>query len=208
MKECIILSGGSVSGNEPIPTITKDTTIISADGGYTNALKFGIKPNVAIGDFDTIDTNRIDTTSTTIKYPTHKDDTDTMLCVKQAIELGSERVLIYGALGGRFDHTIANVQALEYLDVHGVTGYLIDDNNVVTMQSISIKQYRRLPNYKYFSILSVSERSEVSANGLEYPLTNTILTRDFPLGVSNSFLKDTTTVIVHDGLVLIVYSKD
>lgn len=194
-------------GNEYIPNIDNDTLVISADGGYSNALKFNIIPNICIGDFDTLTAN-INPSCKIIKYPPEKDDTDTMLCVKKAISMGYDTIYIYGALGGRFDHTIANIQTLEYITEKNISAYIIDNQNIITMQKDSTRVYNQYSNFKYFSIFSISNSSDVSAIGLKYPLEHTILNRNFPLGISNEILLDSATITVYKGTILIVYSKD
>lgn len=207
MKSCLIFSGGSINGNEYLPNIDDNTLVISADGGYLNALKFNIIPDICMGDFDTL-TIYINPSCKIIKYPPEKDDTDTMLCVKKAISMGYDNIYIYGALGGRFDHTIANIQTLEYITERNITAYIIDNQNIITMQKDSTKDYNYYQDFRYFSIFSVSESSKVSAIGLKYPLEHTILNRNFPLGVSNEILLDSATITVHKGTILVVYSKD
>lgn len=205
MKSCLIFSGGSVIGTEYLPK-NYDLTI-SADGGYLNALKFNIIPDICMGDFDTLKSN-IDLSCEVIKFPPEKDDTDTMICIKKAISMGFDTIYIYGALGGRFDHTMANLQSLEYIKNKNVKGYLIDNQNIVTVQGIGKEKYPNRGEYKYFSIFSLAEKSVLSSSGLKYQLNNTVLTRDFPLGVSNEFQEDFSQITVHSGLVLISYSKD
>ncbi len=207
MKRCIIFSGGNVVGTEYLPSIDDSTLIISADGGYLNALKLNIIPNLCLGDFDTLKVD-IHSSCQMVKFPPEKDDTDTMLCIKEAIYRACDSVYIYGALGGRFDHAMANVQALEYLTNRGTIGYIVDSQNLITMQKESIRTYKNITNFRYFSILSVSHTAEVSADGLKYPLDRTILTREFPLGVSNEILTDTFNITVHNGTILAIYSKD
>lgn len=207
MKQCLIFSGGIVIGNEYLPNITCDTLVISADGGYLNALKFNILPSICMGDFDTLNVD-INSKCEVIKFPSEKDDTDTMLCIKKAISMNCDIIYIYGALGGRFDHTIANVQSLEYMLNKNVIGYIVDTQNVITMQTVSTRLYKNSKHFKYFSILSISDTARVSASGLKYPLNNTVLTKNFPLGVSNEILEDSFSITVHSGTILIVYSKD
>lgn len=207
MNECIVFSGGKLTGKELLKPTTSDTLVLSADGGYLNAIKLGLLPNICIGDFDTLKTT-IDPTCTVLTYPTDKDDTDTMLCVKYALSKGCDSIYIYGALGGRFDHTIANVQTLEYITNSGAVGYLVDSQNIVTMQGISSRVYPKLDDFNYCSILSVSSSAVVTSTGLKYPLSSTTLTRDFPLGVSNVILGTEASITVHSGLVLVTYSKD
>ncbi len=205
LKLGLIFSGGDVSGMEYIPQ--GYSVAISADGGYINALKLGVLPNVCMGDFDTLKTT-IDPHCEVVKLPPEKDDTDTMVCIKRAISMGCDTIYIYGALGGRFDHAMANVQTLEYMHTHGVDGYLVDVQNVITMQGVGTKTYQHRGDFKYFSILSMAESSVVSGKGLKYPLENTHLIRSFPLGVSNEILEEVATLTVHSGLVLVMYSRD
>ncbi|MGN1411817.1 MAG: thiamine diphosphokinase [Oscillospiraceae bacterium] len=205
MKTCLIFSGGHVTGNEHIPS--EYSLTISADGGYLNALKLNIIPNICMGDFDTLKTD-VNSSCEVIKFLPEKDDTDTLICIKKAISMGCDVIYIYGALGGRFDHTFANVQSLEYIERQGVKGYLIDNQNIVTIQGIGTEEYPHRGDFKYFSIFSLSDKSILSSTGLKYPLDNTPLTRDFPLGVSNEIVESFTTITVHTGLILISYSKD
>lgn len=207
LKTCIIFSGGTVTGTEYLPEITSDTFVISADGGYLNALKFNIIPNMCLGDFDTI-TIDINSQCEVVKFPPEKDDTDTMLCIKKAISMGYTDIYIYGALGGRFDHSIANVQSMEYSLQYNVTCHIVDAKNIVTMQRESSRVYSSNKDFKYLSILSLSESAEVSAEGLKYPLEHTNLVRSFPLGVSNETLVDIFRITVHSGTILVIYSKD
>lgn len=205
MKTCLIFSGGQVTGNEYIPNGYSLT--ISADGGYLNALKMDIIPDICMGDFDTLKVD-INPKCEVIKFPPEKDDTDTMICIKKAISMGCDVIYIYGALGGRFDHTMANVQSLEYIEHQGIKGYLIDSQNIVTIQGIGTEKYQHRGDFKYFSIFSLSDKSILSSTGLKYPLDNTPLTRDFPLGVSNEIVQSCANITVHTGLILISYSKD
>ena len=56
--------------------------------------------------------------------PVEKDDTDTLLAVRVALEKGYRDIRIYGAFGGRLDHTLANLATLEFLRQQGANGFL------------------------------------------------------------------------------------
>ncbi len=205
MKTALIFSGGNATGNEYLPC-NYDVTI-SADGGYLNALKFNIVPNICMGDFDTLKTE-INPLCETIKFPPEKDDTDTMLCIKKALSMGCDTIYIYGATGGRFDHTLANLQALTYMLNRNVNPYIVDNQNIITVQKESTRTYSKLDGFKYFSILALTDFVTVSAEGLKYPLDCTTLSCDFPLGVSNEILTPSIDLTVHSGKAYIIYSKD
>jgi thiamine pyrophosphokinase len=140
-------------------------------------------------------------------HPAQKDDTDTMLAVRHACEKKFSQVWIYGGLGGRLDHTLANVQVLCYLAGQGVVGTLVGETDRVTMQlGGTVRRYPRREGW-YFSLFSFSETcSGVSVSGVEYPLCHGVLRRDFPLGVSNHILEDAAEISLQTGILLVVES--
>ena len=181
--------------------------VICADGGYALAKKLGIKPDVLIGDFDTYKKTLPDDCEV-IRHPEQKDDTDTMLAVKLALNRGFKHIVICGATGGRMDHTIANIQTLRYILGHGAYGELIDDGNHVTMQGPGIKVYSRMNGY-YFSMFAYTEEcSGITATGFQYPLKDAVLKSSFPLGVSNKVTGKSGIISLEKGILLIIYSKD
>ncbi|MFA5659567.1 MAG: thiamine pyrophosphokinase, partial [Oscillospiraceae bacterium] len=106
MKKCAVLSGGEIADYSQIDVSQlKDCVIISADSGYYHAKALGLKTDYLIGDFDSIDFVPKDA-SEVIEFPSEKDDTDTMLAIKLALNLGFEDITIVGGLGKRLYHTL------------------------------------------------------------------------------------------------------
>ena len=108
MPVCYIIAAGdcekiSVNKNE-------NDLIIAADGGLKYCERDGIKPDIIIGDFDS--SYQIPTGNNVMVFPVKKDDTDTLLAIKEAIRLGYNRIIISGGVGGELDHLIANIQSL------------------------------------------------------------------------------------------------
>lgn len=205
-KKCYIFAG-SPAAKCSKTEFDSSRYVICADGGYILAKKSGIKPDVIIGDFDTY-TDRLPADCEVIKYPAEKDDTDTMLAVKLALERGFKHITILGALGGRFDHTIANIQTLRYILKHEAHGELIGNGSYITMQGAGIKVYSRMKGY-YFSMFSYTEEcTGVSLTGFKYPLKNGVIKNSFPIGVSNIITGKSGIVSVDNGILLIIFSKD
>ncbi len=206
MKKCVIFAGAEVSDISQI-SFDDDTFVICADGGYDNAVKFEIVPDMAIGDFDTIDSGKIKGCDIRI-YPPEKDDTDTMIAVKTALEMGYNEIVITGALGGRLDHTIANIQTLMYITEHNAHGTIIGDSDIATVQKNSQHIYDRIDGYTFsmFSMISCSDG--ITTSGLKYNLENGFLENTFPLGVSNEIIGKNCKVEVKNGVLLIIFSKD
>ncbi|MGN1195171.1 MAG: thiamine diphosphokinase [Acutalibacteraceae bacterium] len=104
--------------------------VICADGGYGKALSNEIKPDLTVGDFDSY--GKIPNEKSIIVHPAEKDDTDSMLAVKCGLERGYRTFIMYGMLGGRLDHTFANIQLLGFICEHGGKGILVGEKYNVT----------------------------------------------------------------------------
>ncbi|MCR4888182.1 MAG: thiamine diphosphokinase [Ruminococcus sp.] len=210
MNCCFIFSGGALNDTSFIDKeyiVRSGSLVICADKGYKYAKALGIKPDILIGDFDSY-TDELPADAEIIRTPAEKDDTDTMLAVKLAIERGCEFITLYGALGARFDHTFANIQTLIYAHEHGCDLMIDDGDNIVSVQGICIRSYGFMDGW-YLSLFSLSEQSEITRlTGVKYPINNLILKDSYPLGVSNEIIAREAVLSVASGLVLVVQSKD
>lgn len=92
--------------------------VIAADGGFTSLEANGIVPDVALGDFDSL--GFVPKARQVVRYPSVKDDSDTVLALDHAFRQGYRNVVVYGALGGRPDHTLATQQALVHCARRGM----------------------------------------------------------------------------------------
>ncbi len=207
VKKCYIFAGSPDAKCNDI-TFDDERYVICADGGYAVAKRLGIEPDVIIGDFDTY-TKKLPESCEIIKYPVEKNDTDTMLAVKLALNRGYKHLVICGGLGGRIDHTIANIQTLKYILKHEAYGELVGDGNHVTMQQgPSVRVYSRMKGY-YFSVFSYSEEcSGINLTGFKYPLKDGVLKNSFSLGISNEVTGKSGIVSLDKGTLIITYSKD
>lgn len=112
--------------------------------------------------------------------------------------------------GGRLDHTIANIQTLVYANRHGAKAEIVDKNcQILTVgsgQTVTVPYQR---NYT-LSVFSHSDLSTgVNIRGAKYELENATLESDFPLGVSNGFLENTSAEIsVSTGMLVVISNKE
>lgn len=206
MQRCIIIVAYNEGSIKKAIEINKDDYIICADGGYYLAYKEGIIPNVVIGDFDS-DKSNIKFNGEIISYPSEKDDTDCMLCIKYALEKGFNNIIIIGGIGGRLDHTIANIQSLAYAFEKGADIKMIDENNIVFIMENDCIEIEKCEGWK-MSIFALRPKCNgVSLYNVKYPLDNVILTDSFPLGISNEFKQGNAKVECTDGRLLIIITK-
>lgn len=127
-KTCVIVGAGSFDGMCILPE--QDDLIIAADGGYEYLKQMKIDPDVLLGDFDSLEV--VPEHRHLIRHSPIKDDTDMALAAAYAAAQGCTRFLVYGGLGGRLDHTIANLQLLTGLSRNGAEAYLIGEGVIIT----------------------------------------------------------------------------
>ena len=130
MKRCFIYAAGTFYGLWEPPR--EGDLQIAADAGLHLCERLGVRPDVVLGDFDSMDVRQAP--ADCIRVPVEKDDTDTMLALREGLRRGCDTFYLYGATGGaRLDHTLANLQSLAFLLRHGARGYLYDQNFVYTV---------------------------------------------------------------------------
>lgn len=199
----LIFAGGEITDYSFVDT--EADFVICADRGIVHAHKTGIFPDIVTGDFDSY-TGEITPCGEIYRTVPEKDDTDTMLAVKLALEKGATDIRLYGATGGRFDHTFANIQTLIYAHENSCKMSIYDKDNIITVQGAGTESYPKYGDW-YFSVFSLTEKLHIKKmTGVKYPLENYTLTQNFPLGVSNE-INDTAVITIEKGLALIVRSR-
>lgn len=180
--------------------------VICADGGYTHAINYYVEPDIVIGDCDSVDKNAIPERLLEL-VPKEKDDTDTMLCVKHAVSLNYKRMLIIGGIGGRLDHTIANIQSLAFALSHNIEAIMMDNEVSLHLVQNGSAEFD-IENGTLLSVFAYSSAcTGVYESGVKYPLNDAKLTNSFPLGVSNEIIEKNATVSVSNGTLLIIQQK-
>ena len=179
--------------------------VIAADQGLRHLEAAGIAPDLIVGDFDSLGT--VPSGENVIRHPVEKDDTDMMLAVKTGLGRGCRTFVLYGGIGGRLDHTYANLQTLAYLSDHGARGYLLGDGFIATAWKDGTLDFPAGLTGPV-SVFCPGEKAEgVSIEGLYYPLQNAVLTSGFPLGVSNQFTGVSARVSVRKGTLLAMWQE-
>lgn len=203
MNRCVIISAAPNTNDDFCRSIIQeDDFVVCADGGMDTAQRLNIVPNLTIGDFDSSKAAK-KTGKKIITLPTHKDDTDTMSCIKEVIAMGCKNVVILGAIGGRTDHTFANITALAYMSKNGVKGVLMDENTTIayTDSHYAVNGCKG----KTVSVFPFGcAAARVTLEGFLYPLNQYDLLADFPLGISNIAQSDTAVVTVYSGAVIVI----
>ncbi len=186
--------------------------IIALDGGLAFCVEYGIEPDMIVGDFDSLPEEKkklLEKYPQEIihRLPCEKDDTDTLAAIRMAVELGYERFTIYGGLGGRFSHTMANIQSLLFLDEQGLSGELIGIKSrvfIVKDESCILAEEES----GYVSVFALEGKTKgVTLTNLKYEISDAELTDSFPVGVSNEFIGKKAEITVKNGTLLVVVEQ-
>lgn len=181
--------------------IPEGALIIAADAGFLQLKERGYRPDLVVGDFDSL--GKVPEGEQLIRHSPEKDDTDMLLAVRESLARGARNLVIYGGLGGRPDHEYANLQLLAFLAARGARGFLVGRGWVWTaIQNTGLDfGAAQRGTISVFAHGGVAEG--VTLTGLRYPLKNYRLSPELPLGVSNEFTGRPARVSVRDGLLLL-----
>lgn len=210
--KAIIISGGKAPSLELLSTYLKDKyLIIASDSGANVTLQYNIKPNLIVGDLDSISKEAYNYYKSInlnfVKFNPEKDFTDTELAIEEAIKLGTDEVLLFGCTGTRIDHMLANLGLVVDYYEKGIKIKLIDDNNEIfcTRKPISLKGNKG----EFFSLQAFRENvHKLTIKNAKYELLKHNLKAGSPLTVSNEFLDKEVFIDFKSGILLVILSKD
>lgn len=186
------------------PYPTAEDYVIAADRGYDSLMAYGVVPDLAMGDFDSLGYQPDH--PNVIQLPVEKDDTDMVFALRKGLELGYRRFLLLGGVGGRLEHTLANLQLLDWLTGQGGQGFLAGEKTVATAIRGPASLTFPAAMSGYLSAFCNSGTAEgVTLENLKFPLEHSTLTSSFPLGVSNQFLGQSARVSVEKGSLLLIW---
>jgi thiamine pyrophosphokinase len=159
---------------------------------------------LVIGDFDSLQGPLPDGIQT-VTLPKEKDETDMCAALRAGMRRGYYTFHIYGGLGGRIDHSLANIQCIADIANSGARGYLFGNDTVITAISNSNISFAKASSGT-ISVFSHTDTSEgVYETGMKYALFNATLQNGFPKGISNEFTDEAASISVRSGTLIIMY---
>ena len=216
MKRCLIVTGGTID-----IAFAKDFLsqrwydyVIAADAGLEVLRPLHISPNAVVGDLDTVDKKVLEEyqNQPDIEFEIHKpekDETDTELALLTAARQGCEAVDILGALGGRMDHAIGNIQLMYQFFCQGMEVNIYDARNRLYLLG-GHKVFHREEVYgKYISFLPMTETVEgLTLRGFKYPLQRRTIGLGTSLCISNELKREEGILELEKGVLLCVEAHD
>ena len=208
MSRCIIIAPLYDGCERELLRPREGDCLICADGGYAAAVRFGLRPELVIGDFDSMPP-RVFPGCEVLRLPVHKDDTDLEVCLRAGAERGYSEFVIAGAIGGRLDHTIAALQAAKAAALQGYRVTLVDACNrlsVLTPGSYDLSSPAM--EDRFLSLLAATDRvTGITLTGAEWELDNAELTSADPIGTSNR-VTGRPMLRFETGLLYLIRSED
>ncbi|KXK11030.1 MAG: thiamine pyrophosphokinase [Chloroflexi bacterium OLB14] len=213
MSRIIIFANGELPNLQKASALIKqDDFIICADGGTRHALAMGLTPHVIIGDMDSLPKNfspfdnaqgKLSTfDGEVILYPKDKNETDLELAINHAITLQPDEIIILGALGGRIDHTLANISLLSTFQPFNLK---LSDG----IEEISLCKHQLQVKGRSGDVISLipyqGNVEGVTTQNLKWKLNNETLFFNKTRGISNEMTANVATISITSGLLLIVH---
>lgn len=203
-----VIAGGSID-YLPEPA----DLYVGVDAGSLRLLDHSLPLDWAIGDFDSVTPEELgrvkDQAERFLQAPAEKDDTDLELALKEIFKAYPQaQVRIYGALGGRMDHMMANLflAAEPDLATYMEQIELVDDQNVIRFRPAGQHRLSPIAGMKYISFMP-SDQSRLTIRHAKYPLdaSNYFFKKCYS---SNEFIDRDIDIQLDKGYVVLIYSKD
>lgn len=210
--KCIVICAGDLTLGEI--AVAEEDFVIAVDGGLDYCPVLGIEPDLIIGDFDSLSEEETRAVAhleqqipeRIIRLPQQKDETDSLAALQEGLRRGYRDFRIYAGTGGRFDHTLANLQCLLYLKNRGAVGYLIDGTGMMLVIKDEAVHFRKEVEGTLSLFSMVEEAERVTIRGMKYELDQATLRNDFPLGISNEFVGKEAEISVENGTLICMIS--
>lgn len=200
---CCIFGGGDYRGE--FSDRLGEAFLIAADAGYRHMEAYGLTPHLIVGDFDSL--GAPPDRENVLCHPVMKDDTDMALAVEEALARGCDEFFLFGGMGGRPDHTLANLSLLYSLAKRGVPAFLVGSEGVFTAL-IGGKFSFDASCQGILSVFAVGETAKgVTLKNLLYPLSDYTLIKERALGVSNEFVGKAAEVSVKEGALFVFWQE-
>lgn len=211
MDGIIVANGNFINYEELKKSISKGSFLIAVDGGLDHILKIGKKPDIVIGDLDSLDENSkryLNENDIKVeKFPSDKDYTDLELAIYLAKEQNIKNLEIFGATGTRLDHSFGNLMLLKKINKLNINGKLIDLNNEVYYTDSELTIEKR-ENY-FLSIIALNPEGIIAdLEGLKYSKKAINILQTDTLGISNEIISDKGKINILEGEAFVFYSRD
>lgn len=206
MTAVIVANGDAVPGDRAIAAGAE--LLIAADGGALLCSRWGLLPQLVVGDLDSLGVDRADELARrgvrVVAYPADKDESDTEIAVSAALERGAIDIVLLAALGGeRLDHEIANILLVAGPRSRGRLRAVRGDTTVRSLHSRSRLVLNGSPG-DIVTLMPLGDAGGVTTEGLRYTLRDEPLRSGAARGLSNVIERAGASVALDAGVLIVI----
>lgn len=212
--DVIIVTGGSVNPDllRELLAQYKSAYVIGVDKGIEALESLEVKPDLAVGDFDSASENvraLYGHSPDAVILNPEKDFTDTHIAVLEALKRTSGHIVIVGATGTRIDHTAGNIALLKLCLMQGVEAVIVDETNRIRMIDRQFRIRKECQYGTYVSCIPFSDRvTGITIKGFRYNLEHATMIKEETIGISNEVREEEGLITVETGYLLVMETKD
>lgn len=198
----LIIANGTLPHSDFVRALVKFADfVVCADGGANHAQTLGIKPDIIIGDFDSI------TPATKIFFQKilqlHLEDqntTDLEKAIDHCLDRKITSIDVVGALGSRIDHTTGSLGCFKKYG-NKIHMRMIDSMGELTL--IRKEVHLEMREGEKLSLIPLDRCTGVTTTNLKYALNNDILELGVREAISNEATSTYVSVRVGSGTLLL-----
>jgi len=198
MKRTLILANGKPPSKQLFQKFLASADwFVCADGGANTAARFGVIPDLIIGDFDSVRKETLHVfRKVALQKAKDQNSTDLEKALTAAIRKKCTEIVVMGATGGRLDHAIGNLSALAKFSSKTTIKFIDDTGEFIPVgRAVEIT----LPVGTSISLLPLSRCTGIITTGLKWNLKNESLQLGIRESTSNSVISSHVNIKVRSG---------
>ncbi len=216
MKQALIVTGGRAELGFCRAYIRQQNAdiMIAVDSGMQFFYDAKIKPDMIVGDFDSVDPETLQFFEGQegiewLRLNPQKDDTDTEAAIRRAVAEGCKQIHVLGGTGSRLDHVLGNIELLGIGLKEDAEIFLVDSCNRIRMIADGLSISKEEQYGDYISLIPFTPQvTGVTLKGMKYPLTDASLVCYNSLGISNEIIDQRADICIKSGVLLVLETKD
>lgn len=206
MRAVIVADGDAVPGDRAIAADAD--LLIAADGGARLCSRWGLLPQLVVGDLDSLGADRADELARdgarVVAHPADKDESDTEIAVRAALDAGADDIVVLAALGGdRLDHELANVLLVAAPELRGRLRLVRGSTTVRALYGPVRLELSGSPG-DIVTLLPLGDATGITTEGLRYPLRQGSLRAGAARGLSNVVVRAGASVALDAGALIVL----
>ena len=179
--------------------------VVAVDAGFVHLERVGCTPDAVVGDFDSL--GYVPEGANVERHPVRKDRSDLELALDRTQAAGFASVVVYGALGGRLDHTVAALQVCARFAEGGMGMTLVGPSEQVSILAGPASLELAAADAGTVSVFSAAGTARgVTERGLSYALEDAELGNRTALGLSNERTGAPASISVEEGTLYVFQS--